>query len=75
MTYRPRFYDAGDEGHPDEVSLVVDALDTEATMAMANGDKERAEALLTVKRRMQQGRPHNDGDINQDQPEENQQTA
>lgn len=53
--YRPRLKDHTDEGHPDEVRLLLDAIDTEATMAMSTGEKRRAEGLLAIKRRFLDG--------------------
>lgn len=53
--YRPRLKDHTDEGHPDEVALLLDAIDTESTMAMSTGERHRAEDLLAIKRKFVNG--------------------
>lgn len=49
---RPRLYDADDPVRPDDVSLVLDALEEKLQMEMAKGNTEKVEHASDLKRRI-----------------------
>ena len=49
---RPRLYDEADPERPDDVSLVLDALEEKLQMEMAKGNTQEVEHASDLKRRI-----------------------